>query len=54
MPYKNLIDLPESIREHLPKHAQEIQGDLQLRLERICTGRRAGAPGGLECGKKEI
>jgi len=24
MPYKNLSDLPESVREHLPKHAQEI------------------------------
>jgi cation transport regulator len=24
MPYKNLIDLPENVREHLPKHAQEI------------------------------
>jgi cation transport regulator len=24
MPYKRLSDLPESVREHLPKHAQEI------------------------------
>ena len=24
MPYKRLSDLPESMREHLPKHAQEI------------------------------
>jgi len=24
MPYKDLNDLPESVREHLPKHAQEI------------------------------
>ncbi len=24
MPYKNLNDLPEPVREHLPKHAQEI------------------------------
>lgn len=24
MPYKNLKDLPDSIREHLPRHAQEI------------------------------
>lgn len=24
MPYKNLSDLPENVREHLPKHAQEI------------------------------
>lgn len=24
MPYKELTDLPESMREHLPKHAQEI------------------------------
>ncbi len=24
MPYKNLSDLPESVRSHLPKHAQEI------------------------------
>jgi cation transport regulator len=24
MPYKTLSDLPGSIREHLPKHAQEI------------------------------
>lgn len=24
MPYENLSDLPESVREHLPKHAQEI------------------------------
>lgn len=24
MPYKTLSDLPASIREHLPKHAQEI------------------------------
>lgn len=24
MPYKSLSDLPGSIREHLPKHAQEI------------------------------
>ncbi len=24
MPYKELTDLPESVREHLPKHAQEI------------------------------
>lgn len=24
MPYKTLSDLPDSIREHLPKHAQEI------------------------------
>ena len=23
MPYKNLTDLPESVRRHLPKHAQE-------------------------------
>jgi cation transport regulator len=24
MPYKNLSDLPESVRAHLPTHAQEI------------------------------
>ncbi|MDD5462414.1 MAG: ChaB family protein [Methylococcales bacterium] len=24
MPYKNLNDLPEKVRENLPKHAQEI------------------------------
>ena len=24
MPYKTLSDLPESVRKHLPKHAQEI------------------------------
>lgn len=24
MPYDKLDDLPESVREHLPKHAQEI------------------------------
>ena len=24
MPYDNISDLPESVREHLPKHAQEI------------------------------
>lgn len=24
MPYKNLTELPESVREHLPTHAQEI------------------------------
>jgi cation transport regulator len=24
MPYKELTDLPQSVREHLPKHAQEI------------------------------
>jgi len=24
MPYKTLSDLPDSIREHLPRHAQEI------------------------------
>ena len=24
MPYKNLSDLPKSIKDHLPKHAQEI------------------------------
>lgn len=24
MPYKNLQDLPESVRANLPKHAQEI------------------------------
>jgi cation transport regulator len=24
MPYDQLNDLPESVREHLPKHAQEI------------------------------
>jgi len=24
MPYKELSDLPNSVREHLPKHAQEI------------------------------
>ena len=24
VPYKSLDDLPDSIREHLPKHAQEI------------------------------
>ena len=24
MPYKNLTELPESVRDHLPKHAQEI------------------------------
>ncbi|BAZ25901.1 ChaB family protein [Kalymmatonema gypsitolerans NIES-4073] len=24
MPYKEIDDLPESIRKHLPKHAQEI------------------------------
>lgn len=24
MPYKAITDLPESVRDHLPKHAQEI------------------------------
>lgn len=24
MPYKNLKDLPESVSQHLPRHAQEI------------------------------
>uniref|UniRef100_A0A832M3J6 Cation transporter n=1 Tax=Oscillatoriales cyanobacterium SpSt-402 TaxID=2282168 RepID=A0A832M3J6_9CYAN len=24
MPYQHLQDLPESVRDHLPKHAQEI------------------------------
>jgi len=24
MPYPNIKDLPESVREHLPEHAQEI------------------------------
>ena len=24
MPYKSLDDLPESVKDHLPKHAQEI------------------------------
>jgi cation transport regulator len=24
MPYEKLTDLPDSVREHLPKHAQEI------------------------------
>ena len=24
MPYKQLNDLPKSVREHLPEHAQEI------------------------------
>ncbi|MDP9371901.1 MAG: ChaB family protein [Chloroflexota bacterium] len=24
MPYQRLQDLPESVREHLPEHAQEI------------------------------
>jgi cation transport regulator len=24
MPYKSLKDLPEPVKEHLPKHAQEI------------------------------
>ncbi|MDP9476487.1 MAG: ChaB family protein [Actinomycetota bacterium] len=24
MPYEELSDLPESVRSHLPKHAQEI------------------------------
>jgi cation transport regulator len=24
MPYDNLVDLPESVRDNLPKHAQEI------------------------------
>ena len=24
MPYKDISDLPENVREHLPKHAQEI------------------------------
>lgn len=24
MPYDSLADLPESVREHLPQHAQEI------------------------------
>jgi cation transport regulator len=24
MPYKNVSDLPESVRDNLPKHAQEI------------------------------
>ncbi|MFZ2171316.1 MAG: putative cation transport regulator ChaB [Methylococcaceae bacterium] len=24
MPYKNISDLPKSVRDHLPKHAQEI------------------------------
>ncbi|MBD2346543.1 ChaB family protein [Anabaena subtropica] len=24
MPYQHIDDLPDSVREHLPKHAQEI------------------------------
>ena len=24
MPYKNLKDLPKAVRDHLPRHAQEI------------------------------
>ncbi|MEP7187023.1 MAG: ChaB family protein [Rhodanobacter sp.] len=24
MPYKSISDLPQSVRDHLPKHAQEI------------------------------
>lgn len=24
MPYRDLSDLPESVRDHLPRHAQEI------------------------------
>lgn len=24
MPYQELTDLPDSVRQHLPKHAQEI------------------------------
>jgi cation transport regulator len=24
MPYKSISELPESVRDHLPKHAQEI------------------------------
>jgi cation transport regulator len=24
MPYETISDLPDSVREHLPKHAQEI------------------------------
>lgn len=24
MPYKSITDLPEAVRQHLPKHAQEI------------------------------
>lgn len=24
MPYDNIEDLPDSVRDHLPKHAQEI------------------------------
>jgi cation transport regulator len=24
MPYENLTDLPDSVRDHLPRHAQEI------------------------------
>jgi len=24
MPYNSIMDLPESVREHLPEHAQEI------------------------------
>ena len=24
MPYKQIADLPDSVKEHLPKHAQEI------------------------------
>ena len=24
MPYKNISDLPKSVRDHLPEHAQEI------------------------------
>lgn len=24
MPYKNLSDLPDAVKDHLPKHAQEI------------------------------
>jgi len=24
VPYKDINDLPQSVREHLPKHAQEI------------------------------
>jgi cation transport regulator len=24
MPYQNIDDLPDSVKEHLPKHAQEI------------------------------
>jgi len=24
MPYKEITDLPESVREHLPEHAQQV------------------------------